>query len=229
MEEHSRWHLPHLQALQQADCRQHQCRDRAAGADERGGDPEDAVAQARQGDGPLECRDTLEGHEEDDNHAGRQHGGHQGRPPVTPGEVLAQGAIGLRLPDGQQAHRAPSADALGDGLARAELFRFTWDARASCWRLSASYFSFNASSSSIVSSSARMSVSSAASMAWINSSSFRCTASASRFWVFWIRKTIRNVTIVVPVLMTSCQVSEKPKNGPETAHTRMTPTAARKV
>ena len=32
----------------------------------------------------------------------------------------------------------------------------------------------------------------------------------------WIRNTIRNVTIVVPVLMTSCHVSEKPKIGPVT-------------
>ena len=38
---------------------------------------------------------------------------------------------------------------------------------------------------------------------------------ASRFCVFWIRKTIRNVTIVVPVLITSCHVSEKSKIGPE--------------
>ena len=44
-------------------------------------------------------------------------------------------------------------------------------------------------------------------------------AAPSRFWVFWIRNTIRKVMIVVPVLMTSCQVSEKPKNGPVTAHT----------
>ena len=29
--------------------------------------------------------------------------------------------------------------------------------------------------------------------------------------------TIRNVTIVVPVLMTSCQVSEKPNNRPRHA------------
>jgi len=27
-------------------------------------------------------------------------------------------------------------------------------------------------------------------------------------WLRWIRKTIKNVTIVVPVLMTSCQVFE---------------------
>ena len=32
---------------------------------------------------------------------------------------------------------------------------------------------------------------------------------ASRFWVFWIKNTIRNVMMVVPVLMTSCHVSEK--------------------
>jgi hypothetical protein len=41
-------------------------------------------------------------------------------------------------------------------------------------------------------------------------------AMASRFWVFWIKKTIRKVTIVVPVLMISCQVSEKSKIGPVT-------------
>ena len=36
----------------------------------------------------------------------------------------------------------------------------------------------------------------------------------SRFCVAWIRKTISNVTIVVPALMTSCQVSPKPNKGP---------------
>jgi hypothetical protein len=41
-----------------------------------------------------------------------------------------------------------------------------------------------------------------------NSSSFRVTILVSRFCVFWIRKTIKKVTIVVPVLMKSCQVSE---------------------
>jgi hypothetical protein len=41
-----------------------------------------------------------------------------------------------------------------------------------------------------------------------SSSSFRATILVSRFWVFWMRKTIKNVTIVVPVLMKSCQVSE---------------------
>ena len=34
----------------------------------------------------------------------------------------------------------------------------------------------------------------------------------------WIRNTIRNVTIVVPVLMTSCHVSENPNSGPVTSH-----------
>jgi len=41
------------------------------------------------------------------------------------------------------------------------------------------------------------------------SSSLSCIASLSRFWVFWIRNTIRNVTIVVAVLITNCQVSLK--------------------
>jgi hypothetical protein len=31
-------------------------------------------------------------------------------------------------------------------------------------------------------------------------------------------KTIKNVTIVVPVLMTSCQVSDQPKNGQDRQH-----------
>src|SRR5690349_8033941 len=39
-------------------------------------------------------------------------------------------------------------------------------------------------------------------------------ASVSRFWELWIRKTMRKVTMVVAVLMTSCQVSLKPKRGP---------------
>jgi hypothetical protein len=45
--------------------------------------------------------------------------------------------------------------------------------------------------------------------------------------VFWIRKTIRKVTIVVPVLMTSCHVSENRKIGPVTAQTTMTVMARR--
>jgi len=36
----------------------------------------------------------------------------------------------------------------------------------------------------------------------------RGAAFASRFWVFWIRNTMRNVMIVVAVLMTSSHVSE---------------------
>ena len=36
---------------------------------------------------------------------------------------------------------------------------------------------------------------------------------------------MRNVMIVVPVLMTSCQVSLKLNSGPVTAHTTITPTA----
>ena len=44
-----------------------------------------------------------------------------------------------------------------------------------------------------------------------------------------MRKTIRKVTMVVPVLMTSCHVSEKPKSGPVAAQTRMTPRAVAKA
>src|SRR5829696_2743329 len=44
-----------------------------------------------------------------------------------------------------------------------------------------------------------------------------------------MRKTIRKVTMVVPVLMTSCQVSEKPKSGPVTAQTTTTPAATAKA
>ena len=39
-----------------------------------------------------------------------------------------------------------------------------------------------------------------------SSFSLSCTASESLFCVRWMRNTIRNVTMVVPVLMTSCQV-----------------------
>ena len=62
----------------------------------------------------------------------------------------------------------------------------------------------------------------------ISSASFSCTASVSRFWVFWIRNTIRKVTIVVAVLITSCQVSLKPNSGPITAQ-RSRATRDRKV
>ena len=47
-------------------------------------------------------------------------------------------------------------------------------------------------------------------------------ASESRFCDAWMANTIRNVTIVVPVLMTSCQVSENPNSGPVIAHTMTT-------
>jgi hypothetical protein len=66
-------------------------------------------------------------------------------------------------------------------------------------------------------------------VARISSSSFSWIAAVSRFWVFWIRKTIRKVTMVVPVLMTSCHVSEKPKSGPVTIQIAITARASRKV
>src|SRR5499426_3729851 len=44
-----------------------------------------------------------------------------------------------------------------------------------------------------------------------------------------MRKTIKNVIIVVPVLMTSCHVSLKPKTGPVPAQTTITMTATRKA
>ncbi len=63
-----------------------------------------------------------------------------------------------------------------------------------------------------------------------NSSSILiCSASVSRFWVFWMRKTMRKVTMVVEVLITSCQVSLKSKNGPLIAHNRINPRATTKV
>ena len=55
-----------------------------------------------------------------------------------------------------------------------------------------------------------------------SSSSLACIAAPSRFWLFWIRNTIRKVMMVVPVLMMSCQVSEKWNTGPVTAQTRIT-------
>ncbi|MND05398.1 hypothetical protein D3C83_261670 [compost metagenome] len=54
-------------------------------------------------------------------------------------------------------------------------------------------------------------------------------AAVSRFCVFWITNTIRKVTMVVVVLMTSCQVSLKPKIGPDTPHIKMRRTAAMKA
>src|SRR5919198_6104357 len=52
--------------------------------------------------------------------------------------------------------------------------------------------------------------------------SFKWMARASLFCARWMRNTIRKVTIVVPVLITSCHVSEKWKSGPVQAHTRTT-------
>src|SRR5690242_14245618 len=63
----------------------------------------------------------------------------------------------------------------------------------------------------------------------MSSSSLICSAALSRFWLFWIRNTIRKVMIVVPVLITNCQVSPKWKNGPLAAQTATINTAARKV
>src|SRR5688572_2220251 len=63
----------------------------------------------------------------------------------------------------------------------------------------------------------------------ISSSSLACMAAASRFWLFWIRKTIRKVMIVVAVFTTSCQVSEKPKIGPVAPQIRIRLTAAMNV
>jgi hypothetical protein len=40
---------------------------------------------------------------------------------------------------------------------------------------------------------------------------------------------MRKVTIVVPVLMTNCQVSLNPKKGPSNAQPTMTPQASTKV
>src|SRR5215212_5331299 len=54
-------------------------------------------------------------------------------------------------------------------------------------------------------------------------------AAPSRFCVFWIRKTMRKVTMVVPVLMINCQVSEYPKIGPVAAQTRITITQSANV
>ena len=66
------------------------------------------------------------------------------------------------------------------------------------------YFLWMVSSSSSLSFSMSIISFFALSIAWMSSSSLRLIACASRFWVFWIRKTLRNVMIVVPVLMTSC-------------------------
>src|ERR1043165_3005156 len=51
----------------------------------------------------------------------------------------------------------------------------------------------------------------------------------SLFCVFWIKNTIRNVMIVVPVLITNCQVSEKSNIGPVIAQTTTVPAANKKA
>jgi hypothetical protein len=45
-------------------------------------------------------------------------------------------------------------------------------------------------------------------------SSLACSSQVSSFWAFWIRKTSRKFTMVVPVLVTSCQPSEERNSGP---------------
>jgi hypothetical protein len=53
--------------------------------------------------------------------------------------------------------------------------------------------------------------------------------SAVAVLLFWMRKTMRKVTIVVAVLITSCQVLLKRKRGPLTSQTPMRTAAAAKV
>src|ERR1700749_5009249 len=48
--------------------------------------------------------------------------------------------------------------------------------------------------------------------------SFRWIAFESLFCDFWIRKTIKKVIMVVPVLIINCQVSEYLNTGPVTPH-----------
>src|SRR5690242_16947582 len=69
----------------------------------------------------------------------------------------------------------------------------------------------------------------ACSEAQISSFNLACTAASDRLVDDWIRNTMRNVTIVVLVLMMSCQVSDHPKKGPLTSQTRISTQAAMKV
>ncbi len=69
----------------------------------------------------------------------------------------------------------------------------------------------------------------ASAVARISSSSLICIAAVSAFCVCWIRNTIRKVMMVVPVLITSCQVSLKPNTGPLMPQITTIATAARKV
>jgi hypothetical protein len=61
----------------------------------------------------------------------------------------------------------------------------------------------------------------------MSSSNFNCIAVLSRFCVFWMRNTMRKVTMVVPVLITSCHVLLKPKSGPVIPQATMIATATR--
>src|SRR5690348_2981590 len=56
-----------------------------------------------------------------------------------------------------------------------------------------------------------------------------CMASESLYCVFWIRKTIRKVIIVVAVFITNCQVLLNPNIGPVIAQPRMTMMASTKA
>jgi hypothetical protein len=69
----------------------------------------------------------------------------------------------------------------------------------------------------------------APSIARISSSSFSYTAVPSLVCVFWIRNTIRNVMMVVPVFIANCQVLLNPNIGPVMAQTTMISTAAANV
>src|SRR6266542_3169029 len=83
--------------------------------------------------------------------------------------------------------------------------------------------------SSSVKSSTSISLLLAPSNAATISFNFRWMAMASLFCVRCIRKTMRKVMMVVPVLITNCQVSENRKNGPLINHTITTSTARRKA
>ncbi|QTK80569.1 hypothetical protein AT6N2_C3055 [Agrobacterium tumefaciens] len=69
----------------------------------------------------------------------------------------------------------------------------------------------------------------ACSTARSSSSSFASIAAESLFCEFCTRKIIRKVTMVVPVLMTSCQTSENPKSGPLMPQTITVPSATTKA
>jgi hypothetical protein len=62
-------------------------------------------------------------------------------------------------------------------------------------------------------------------VATASSSSYTWSAILSRFWVAWMRKTTRKVTMVLPVLISSCHVSLKPNSGRVIAHINTTAAA----